>query len=314
VNLLIGAATIGLILSLLTLGVFVSYRIYRTVDLTTDGSFGLGAAVAAALLAQRLPPIPATLIGTLAGVVAGGITGILHTRLKVNVLLAGVLTSTALYSVSLFVMGGGNLNLASARTVVTVADRLAELTRAPATVTLSGTPVSRASIATLILMLILAGGLALLLGSFLSTDLGLAMRAAGSNAQMAKSVGIDVDGMTVLGFGLANGLVALAGALFAQNEGFANIQMGIGAVVTGLANLMVGETLVGKRSLRRWIAGAIVGAVAFRLLLAAAVRAGLNPNALKLVTAVFVLAALVFPQVLERAGRIHPGVPARSRG
>jgi putative ABC transport system permease protein len=140
------------------------------------------------------------------------------------------------------------------------------------------------------------------------------MRAAGSNAQMAKSVGIDVDGMTVLGFGLANGLVALAGALFAQNEGFANIQMGIGAVVTGLANLMVGETLVGKRSLRRWIAGAIVGAVAFRLLLAAAVRAGLNPNALKLVTAVFVLAALVFPQVLERAGRVHPGVPARSRG
>jgi putative ABC transport system permease protein len=118
---------------------------------------------------------------------------------------------------------------------------------------------------------------------------------------MAKAVAIDVDRMVVLGLGLSNGLIALGGALFAQFEGFANIQMGIGALVTGLATLMVGEALVGRRPIGRWIAGAVVGAVVFRLLVAAAVRAGLNPNALKLVTAVFVLAVLVLPQLVRKA-------------
>jgi putative ABC transport system permease protein len=150
-------------------------------------------------------------------------------------------------------------------------------------------------------MALLAGGLALALALFLGTDLGLAMRAAGNNPQMAKAVGIDVDRMVVLGLGLSNGLIALAGALLAQFDGFANIQMGIGVVVTGVATLMVGETLLGKRPLGRWIAGAVAGAVVFRLLIAAAVRAGLNPNALKLVTAVFVLAVLVLPELLRRA-------------
>jgi putative ABC transport system permease protein len=129
------------------------------------------------------------------------------------------------------------------------------------------------------------------------------MRAAGNNPQMAKAVGIDVDRMVVIGLGLSNGLIALAGALFAQYSGFANIQMGIGAIVTGVATLMVGETLLGKGTLGRWIAGAVVGAVVFRLLVAMAVRAGLDPNALKLITALFVLAVLVLPAVLRGRGR-----------
>ena len=131
------------------------------------------------------------------------------------------------------------------------------------------------------------------------------MRASGSNPQMAKAVGIDVDGMIVLGLALSNGLVALAGALFAQYSGFANIQMGIGAIVTGVATLMVGETLLGRRSLGRWIAAAVVGAVVYRLAVAGALRAGLNPNALKLVTALFVLAVLVVPDLTRRARRTH---------
>jgi putative ABC transport system permease protein len=147
---------------------------------------------------------------------------------------------------------------------------------------------------------LLAGGLALGLALFLGTDLGLAMRAAGNNPQMAKAVGIDVDRMVVLGLGLSNGLIALAGGLLAQYEGFANIQMGIGAVVTGVATLMVGETLLGKRPLGRWIAGAVAGAVVFRLLVAAALWAGLATNALKLVTALLVLTALVLPELLRR--------------
>lgn len=300
-NLLIGAVTIGLILALLGLGVFITYRIYHTLDLTGDGSFGVGAAVAAALLVHGAPPIPATLAATLAGVVAGGLTGLLHTRFRVSAILAGVLTSTGLYSVSLFVMGSGNLSLASTPSLVTLAERLGHAALGlPPSLTLFGATVSGASLATLALMLLLAGGLAVSLALFLGTDLGSAMRAAGNNPQMARAVAIDVDAMVVLGLGLSNGLIALAGALFAQFEGFANIQMGIGAVMTGLANLMVGEALLGRHPLGRWIAGAVVGAVVFRLLVAAAVRAGLDPNALKLVTAMLVLAVLVLPPLLRR--------------
>ena len=292
-NLLVGAATIGLILAPLALGVFLSYRLYRWLDLTVDGSFGLGAGVVAALLVRHMPPVAATALGTLAGVLAGATTGFLHTRLRVSALLAGVLTSTALYSVILFIMGSGNLSLASADSLVAAAGSLGE--RAGFS----------SDLGVLIAAALLAAALGLGLALFLGTDLGLAMRASGSNPQMAKAVGIDVDGMVVLGLALSNGLVALAGALFAQYSGFANIQMGIGAIVTGVATLMVGETLLGRRSLGRWIAAAVVGAVVYRLAVAGALRAGLNPNALKLVTALFVLAVLVVPDLTRRARRIH---------
>jgi putative tryptophan/tyrosine transport system permease protein len=293
VNLLVGAATVGLILAPLALGVFLSYRLYRWLDLTVDGSFGLGAAVAAALLVRDVSPVTATVAGTLAGAAAGAVTGLLHTGLLVSVLLAGVLTSTALYSVILFIMGSGNLSLASSHTLMSAAQRLGE--RAG----LSG------DLGVLLAMALLAMALGTGLALFLRTDLGLAMRASGSNPQMARSVGIDVDAMVVLGLGLSNGLVALAGALFAQYSGFANIQMGVGSIVTGVATLLVGETLVGRRTLGRWIAAAIAGAVIYRLAVAGALRAGLNPNALKLVTALFVLAVLVAPELARRARRAY---------
>ena len=308
-HLLVGAITIGLILALLGLGVFVSYRIYRTLDLTVDGSFGLGAAVAAALLVAEVHPLPATAFATLAGVAAGAVTGLLHTGFGIQVLLAGVLTSTALYSVNLFVMGSGNLSLTSAETLVGLADRAGQrLLGLPPSLTLFGATLSSSTIATLLLMLVLAAGLALLLALFLGTHLGSAMRAAGNNPQMARAVAIDVDRMVILGLGLSNGLVALSGALFAQFQGFSNIQLGIGALVMGLANLMVGESLLGRQRLGRWIAGAVVGAVVFRLLVAGAVRAGLDPNALKLVTAVLVLGVLVLPQLARRPRAAVAGV------
>jgi len=306
VNLLIGAATLGFILSLLTIGVFISYRIYRTLDLTTDGSFGVGAAVVAALLVRHVNPVLATVVGTLAGTAAGAVTGILHTRFMVSVLLAGVLTSTAIYSVCLFVMGSGNLSLISAESVTTLAERVGMHLGMPASLTLFGDSVSGGSVSTLLAMALLAVAAALALAGFMGSRLGLAMRASGNNPQMAKSIAIDVDVMTVIGLGLANGSVALAGSLFAQYQGFANVEMGIGAVVTGLANLMIGEALVGRRTIGRWIAGAVVGAVVFRLLVAAAVRAGLNPNALKLVTALFVVAVLMLPHLARRARGKRP--------
>lgn len=303
-NLLIGAATIGFILALLSLGVFISYRIYDTLDLTADGSFGIGAAAVAALLVHGVHPLAATAAATAAGILAGGITGLIHTQLLVSALLAGILTSTALYSVSLFVMGSGNLSLASTESLVTLAERLRER--------YLGLP---PDIATLAMIALLAGGAALALALFLGTDLGLAMRAAGNNPQMAKAVAIDVDRMVVLGLGVSNGLIALAGAILAQYEGFANIQMGVGALVTGLAGLMVGEALLGaKRPIGRLVAGAIAGAVVFRLAIAAAVRAGLNPNALKLVTAVFVLAVLALPHLVLKARRRRAAEVAPRRG
>jgi putative ABC transport system permease protein len=303
VNLLIGAATMGFILAPLALGVFISYRVYRMLDLTVDGAFGLGAAVVAALLVREVPSLEATALATVAGFGAGIVTGLLHTRLLVTALLAGVLTSTALYSVSLFLMGGGNLSLTAARTVMTTADRLGrDVLGLPQSLTLSGTTLSGSRVAELGFVALIAGTLTLALAYFLRSELGMAMRASGNNPQMARSVGIDVDRMVVLGLGLANALVAMAGALFAQYEGFANIQMGIGQVVTGVATLMVGEALLGRRTLGRWVAGAVVGAVVFRLIVAAAIRAGLSPDALKLVTAALVLAVLVLPRLGRRLG------------
>ena len=303
-NLLIGAVTIGLLLAPLALGVFISYRVYDILDLTVDGSFALGAAVVAALLVLDAPPVPATVVATMAGVGAGVVTGLLHTRLLMSALLAGVLTSTALYSVNLFLMQGGNVSLTSSETVMTAAEGLGRRFLAlPESVTLFGTSVSTSRLAELALMTLLAGALALALGLFLRTDLGMAMRAAGDNPQMARSVGIDVDRMVVAGLALSNGCVAMAGALFAQYEGFANIQMGIGTVVTGIAMLLVGETLLGRRTLTRSLAGAVAGTVVYRLIVAAAIRAGLSPNALKLVTAGLVLAVLVLPQLGRRVRR-----------
>ena len=292
-TLLVGAATVGFILALLGLGVFLSYRVYVTLDLTADGSFLVGAAVAAALLLRGVHPLSATLLAALAGAAAGAITGLLHTEFLISTLLAGVLTSTALYSISLFAMGSGNVSLATAQSLVTQVEQLGQQ--------LLGLDPSSSL---LITAAVLVTGLALGLAAFLRTDLGLAMRAAGSSPTMAKSLAIDVDRMTVFGLALSNGLIGFSGALYAQYQGFADIQMGIGALVTGLANLMLGEALLGRRSVGRWITGAVVGALMFRLLVALAIRAGLNPNALKLVTAGLVLTVLVLPRVMSRARRL----------
>ena len=292
-TLLVGAATVGFILALLGLGVFLSYRVYVTLDLTADGSFLVGAAVAAALLLRGVPPLSATLLAALAGAAAGAITGLLHTEFLISTLLAGVLTSTALYSISLFAMGSGNVSLATAQSLVTQVEQLGQR--------LLGLDPSSSL---LITAAVLVTGLAFGLAAFLRTDLGLAMRAAGSSPTMAKSLAIDVDRMTVFGLALSNGLIGFSGALYAQYQGFADIQMGIGALVTGLANLMLGEALLGRRSVGRWITGAVVGALLFRFLVALAIRAGLNPNALKLVTAGLVLSVLVLPRLMSRARRL----------
>jgi putative tryptophan/tyrosine transport system permease protein len=306
-TLLVGALTIGLILSLLALGVFISFRIFEFPDITADGSITLGASLAAALLVHQVHPVAATAAALVAGAIAGALTAIIHTRFAVNRLLSGILVMTALYSINLHIMGKSNVPLLSETTLATMAERAATaLTGSANDLVVAGWSLAVRDASLLVWALILVIAIAILLFAFFRTNLGLAMQAAGDNAQMIRALGVNVDTMLVLGLALSNGLVALSGALLAQYQGFADVQMGIGMVVWGLASIIIGEALVGVRQLGLLIAGGILGSVLFRLLVAIALRGGLDPNDLKLVTAVFVFAALVVPQVARRAAGWRP--------
>ena len=301
-TLVMGAFTIGFILALLSIGVWISFRVLRFTDITVDGSITLGAAVTAVLLVRGWSPWSATLAAMLAGGLAGGVTGTLHTRFKIPELLSGILVMTALYSVNLHVMGGSNIPLLSETTLATWAERAGTaLAGGKTTMNWLGWEVSTRDASVLLsclIFIVLAGGV---LYAFFRTNLGTSMRATGDNPQMIRALGVNTGTMIVVGLALSNGLIALSGALLAQYQGFADVQMGIGMVVWGLASVIIGEALVRSRSLGLTIAGAVFGSVLFRLLVAIALRWGLNPNDLKLVTATFVLIALILPKLLDRA-------------
>ncbi len=307
-NLLVGSLTIGLILSLLAIGVYISFRIFNFADITADGSITLGAAVAAVLLVSGWNPVAATLAGAVAGFLAGIATGVLHARFKIHGLLSGILVMTALYSVNLRIMGKSNVSLMSTPNLTQAAERLGGvLFGTGTTLDLWGWSLAARDASTLLASLaaiLLTSGIVYL---FFRTDLGTVMRATGDNAQMVRALGSDTGFMIILGLGISNGLIALSGALLAQYLGFADVQMGIGMVVWGLASVIIGESLVRTNRLGLAICGAVMGSLLFRLLVAIALRFGLNPNDLKLVTAVFVIGALVLPNVLaalaERKGR-----------
>jgi putative ABC transport system permease protein len=301
-SLLIGTFTIGFILSLLALGVFISFRIFAFPDITADGSITLGAAVAATLLAHGVNPPLASLAAFAAGLLAGTCTGTLHTRFKINSLLSGILVMTALYSVNLHVMGRSNVPLLSVNTLVTQAERIGiRFTGGVTSFKLTGWDVSVRD-ASVLCAIVLAVTLACtLLYLFLRTNLGMAMRATGDNVQMIRALGVNDSTMIVFGLAISNGLVALSGALLAQYQGFADVGMGIGMVVWGLASVIIGEALVGSNQVGLTLIGAVMGSVLFRLMVAVALRWGLSPNDLKLITTVFVFFALIVPQFLRKS-------------
>jgi putative ABC transport system permease protein len=312
-TLLIGSWTVGLILAVLSLGVFISFRIFSFPDITADGSLTLGASVAAALIVRGYSPWAATATSILAGALAGGMTGVLHTRFRINGLLAGILVATALYSVNLHVMGRSNIPLLDARTVGTdVVDAVAKVSRPVETLRVLGRDVRFGDAVNLAAVGLLVAALGWVLYSFLRTALGTAMRATGDNPRMIRSLGVDVGRMITFGLMMSNGLVALSGAILAQYQGFADVQMGIGMIVWGLASVILGQALVGTGGLGLSITGAVLGSLLFRLMVALALRWGLDPNDLKLITAVFVFAALVLPRLL--AGRIRPTAGASPSG
>jgi len=253
------------------------------------------------LLVANVNPALATAAAFCAGMLAGSTTGILHTRFKINGLLSGILVMTALYSINLHIMGKSNLPLMSQRTFASMADAAAHSWIGATSFHLWGWEVSSRDAGVFVFSLTAAAVVGTLLYVFFRTNLGTAMQAAGDNPQMIRALGVNVDNMIVLGLALSNGLIAMAGGLLVQYQGFADVQMGIGMVVWGLASIIIGEALVGVRQLGLLIAGGILGSVLFRLLVAIALRGGLNPNDLKLVTAVFVFAALVLPQLARRA-------------
>ena len=303
-TLLIGATTIGLILALLGLGVFLSFRIFNFPDITADGSITLGGAVSAVLIIGGHSPWIATLAGFLAGMSAGVLTGLLATKFHINGLLSGILVMTSLYSVNLHIMGKSNVALINERTFAAEVESLAR-TRFGLYNDLHvlGWPIAVRDAAVLVVVfgLVLAVGLALYI--FFRTNLGTAMRASGNNPGMIRALGVDVDAILILGLALSNGLIGLAGALLAQYQGFADVQMGVGMVVWGLASVIIGEALVGSNRIGLLITGAVMGSLLFRLLVAIALRWGLNPNDLKIITAGFVLLALVTPGVLARLAK-----------
>lgn len=299
-SLLIGSFTIGLILALLALGIFISFRIFNFPDITAEGSFTVGAATAAALIVIGMNPLLASLIAFFAGMAAGAITGFIHTRFKINPLLAGILVMTALYSINLHVMGKSNIPLLNSTTVFTWIENFsARVSGEDARTMLIGWEVSVEDLWLLGFCLIAIVLLCIAVWWFFKTNIGTAMRATGDNSQMIRALGVNTKVMIILGIAISNGFIALAGAMLAQYQGFADVQMGIGMMVWGLASVIIGEAIINDNSLILLISGAVVGSVLFRLLVAIALRWGLNPNDLKIITAIFVFIALILPTLLK---------------
>lgn len=276
----------GLAYGFVTLGVYITFRVLAFPDLTVDGSFPLGGAVAATLIVSGVNPWLATLVAFIAGICAGLMTSLLNTKLRINALLAGILMMVALYSINLAIMGRSNVSVLREATVF---KQTAQLFGIKPTTTLS-----------VIFMVVLAIIILGILNWFLRTEIGLALRATGDNEQMVRGLGVSTDMTTIIGVSLSNGLVALSGGLIAQKQGFSDVGMGIGMIVMGLASVIIGERLFRPRGVTTILFAVIGGSLVYRLFLGIALRLGLPPNNLKLITALLVIIALAIPYIQKK--------------
>ncbi|MEJ8851387.1 ABC transporter permease [Variovorax rhizosphaerae] len=291
----LGAIEIGLIFGLVALGVFLSFRIINFPDLTVDGSFPLGGAVAAILIVSGWNPFAATGAAIVAGAMSGYLTAWLNVRLKIMQLLASILVMIGLYSVNLRIMGKPNVALINDATVFSMLD-------------FGGMPDYWLKPIVLLVVVVAAK---LLIDLFFASEIGLAMRATGGNPRMARAQGISTDRQTVWGLAISNALVALAGALFVQSQGGADISMGIGTIVVGLAAVIIGETILPARSLVITTLACVLGAVLYRFFIALALNSdfiGLKAQDLNLVTAVLVALALLVPNFRRKLAGMFSGV------
>jgi ABC-type uncharacterized transport system, permease component len=278
-----GSLELGIIYAIMALGVFISFRTLNMPDLSVDSSFVLGAAFSA-IMSSNGHPFLSLGVAFLAGCGAGSVTALLHTKLKIQPLLAGILTMLAFYSINLKVMGGrANIPLMNKATVFSVLGQTS----------LGDNSKLIFSFAVLLLML-------LLLFFFLKTRLGFVLRATGDNDHMVRALGVNTDSVILIGLALSNGLVALSGALIAQSQSFVDVGMGIGMVVIGLASVIIGEVVFGTKTLLRRLVAVILGAILYRLIIAFALEIGMPPTDLKLVSAVIVAIAMSMPTIKKR--------------
>ena len=289
-----GSVSLGLLWAVMTIGVFITYRILDYADLTVEGSITTGASVAATLIAGGSNPYAATFLAMFAGMAAGLVTGLLHTKLKIPALLAGILSMSALYSVNIRIMGRANVSLLRTDTVYTPFINLGLGTRN----------------AVIIFGLICVVILILLLYWFFGTEIGCAIRATGNNPNMIRAQGVNTDSTKILGLVISNGLVALAGALIAQYQSFSDVGMGIGAIVIGLASVIIGEVLFGTRNFMNTLISLVLGAIAYRVIIALVLEMGMQPTDLRLFTSLTVMIALSLPMfrgyLLTLVHSMHP--------
>jgi len=293
----IGALNLGFLYAFLTMGVFITFRINNFPDITVDGSFTTGAAVTAVLLVSGMNPFLALSAAFFIGALAGCITALIHTRLNINGLLAGILVMTGLYSINLHIMGRSNIPLLNETTFFSYLTRI--------------NPGWHTEVWTLFSLVLLMALFWFLVSLFFKTDLGISMRATGNNPTMADAAGVNTDGMKIFGVALANGLVGISGGLVAQYQGFADIGMGIGTIVIGLAAVIIGEAVLKMRSMYAVVLSVIVGSIIFRLMIAFALYVGMNPIDLKLLTALFVLLTLIVSKRLSVGERKRSVFPRR---
>ena len=287
IDLLVPTTAQGLLWAVMALGVYITYRVLDVADLTVEGSFPLGAAVAASMLSAGYGPIPSFAFAALAGMLAGVVTAILHTKMKIPALLAGILTMIALYSVNLRVMGKANLSLLGTDTTFSIIRKMLSLNSA---------------YTTLVVGLLATVLVAVFMYWFFGTEIGAAIRATGFNQQMIRAQGVNTDVTIMLGLLISNALVTISGALVAQSNGFADVGMGTGTIVIGLASVIIGEVLFGTRSFKNCIISVILGSVVYRIVIAAVLQMGMPPNDLKLFTSILVAFALAMPLIKSKFG------------
>jgi putative ABC transport system permease protein len=280
IDLLVPTVAQGLLWAIMAIGVYITFRVLDIADLTVEGTFPLGAATAAAVIAKGGSLITAFILAAIAGMLAGVVTGVLHTKLKIPALLAGILTMIGLYSVNLRIMGKANLSMLGMETVFTYMQKLAGFTN---------------SLTVLSVGLISCIFIGVLVYWFFGTEIGCAIRATGFNQQMIRAQGVNTDITIVLGLLISNMLVGIAGALVAQNNGFADVGMGVGTIVIGLASVIIGEVLFGTRSFKNSLISVCLGSVVYRIVIAVVLQMGMPPNDLKLFTAILVAIALSLP-------------------
>lgn len=269
----------GLLWGILALGLFLTFRILNFPDMTVEGTFPFGAAICISALVHGVNPIIATILSFLGGMLTGLITGLLYTKGKIPVLLAGILTMTGIYSVNLRILGKANVGLLNKATLLN--EKF--LQRLPD------------NFPAIVVGLLFAIFIILLLALFLNTDLGQAFIATGDNEKMAQSLGINTDNMKILGLMLSNGLIGLAGGLLGQNGGYADVNMGIGTMVIGLAAIIIGEVVYGNLSLTARLIAVVIGSIIYRLILLLVLQLGFSTNDFKLISAIILAICMMLP-------------------